>query len=93
MCDRCHTYCEAKRWLKLSALPKVFTVHLKLFEFEGGALGGGVGSTGVGGIGAGTNSGAKVSFAMLCPVKFKLNEWYPTDCLQRDARMVMTCVR
>lgn len=92
MCDGCHTYCEAKRWLKLSALPKVLTVHLKLFAFEGGGLGGGVGSAGAGSMGAGANSGAKVSVAMPCPVRFKLSEWCSTDCLQRDDEYRLTGV-
>lgn len=67
-CDECHTYCEAKRWWQLAELPKVLTVHLKLFAFDAPLYG----------------SGGKVSVAMPCPLKFKLNEWCSQRCLEKD---------
>jgi len=59
-CEQCHTYTEAERWWQMRApLPPVFTVHLKLFQFEatsGGAHG-------------------KIPVVMACPRTLRLRRW------------------
>lgn len=75
-CDVCHTYCEAKRWLKLASLPKVLTVHLKLFAFDAPLSGG----------------GAKVSVAMPCPLRLRLKDWCSNSCAEQDDEYRLTAV-
>ncbi|GAB0489081.1 hypothetical protein MMPV_000297 [Pyropia vietnamensis] len=59
-CDECHTYTEAERWWQLATpLPPVFTVHLKLFQYE--ATSGG--------------SHGKNPVVMACPRTLRLWRW------------------
>lgn len=67
-CEFCNTYTEARRWWLLSALPTVFTIHLKLFAY-GARLSG---------------PGGKVGVAMPCPMTVSLAEWCTVDCLRRE---------
>eukprot|EP00178_Gracilaria_changii_P003405 TRINITY_DN14_c0_g1_i1.p2 TRINITY_DN14_c0_g1~~TRINITY_DN14_c0_g1_i1.p2 ORF type:complete len:578 (+),score=95.43 TRINITY_DN14_c0_g1_i1:9432-11165(+) len=67
-CDICNTYTEAQRWWRVVTLPRVLTVHLKLFAFDSPY----------------TNSGEKVAVAMPCPFEMRLSEWCTEDCEQRD---------
>ncbi|KAI0566019.1 Ubiquitin carboxyl-terminal hydrolase [Gracilaria domingensis] len=67
-CDTCNTYTEAQRWWRVVTLPKVLTVHLKLFAFDSPY----------------TSSGEKVAVAMPCPFEMRLSEWCTDDCEERD---------
>lgn len=76
-CDECHTYCEAKRWWQLAALPKVLTVHLKLFAFDAPVSG---------------ESGGKVSVAMPCPLSTTWHKWCSPGCVEKNDEYRLTAV-